>query len=246
MTDGDAAYVLVVVDGPSKARGERGDDSAKGAVSRLVTEQLGVTPPNLDVQYWHHAVGSVSPRRTGVPRLRGHAEKADRLLRRARTLGRCLCVFVLDADGKGARPLVDGVSYPVAPGLRQLPIKLADLVEWRALVEDSHAVAIGIAVEMIEAWLLADPELAPRSASGAASAETLWGDKHDAKSNYPRHVVRRTVLEPRNWTHADAVQASDADRASENAFWLRAFREELRALDASFSSGVPEPLCPVE
>jgi len=90
--------------------------------------------------------------------------------------------------------------------------------------------AIGIAREMVESWLLADVSLRKHPLPSNKQCDDLWGAKDDPMSNYPKHVLRRCVLEPRDWTHREAVEAFDPSRARSQSPSLHAFMAEVEAL----------------
>jgi len=109
------------------------------------------------------------------------------------------------------------------------------LAELRAGVARSslpHRAAIGVAREMVEAWVLADPELLVKQLPAGKTSEELWGAKDDGASGYPKHVLKRCVLEPRRWLHPDAVAAWSFDRARPHAPSLDAFAREVERLAA--------------
>ncbi len=95
----------------------------------------------------------------------------------------------------------------------------------------------GVACEMLEAWLVADPQLPHPSTPLPKPPEDLWGDKGQPSSNYPKHVLKRCVLEPRNWEHADALEAWSPERARAHAPSLDAFMTEVEGL--ARRQGVP-------
>ena len=90
-----------------------------------------------------------------------------------------LRVLVVDADRQELRPLRAGAVYNTAVSQRdQVPERLADLVEWRDGETDAElrdSTVVGVAVEMIEAWLLADDELLGAALPSGKQPEELWG-----------------------------------------------------------------------
>jgi len=81
-----------------------------------------------------------------------------------------------------------------------------------------------------EAWMLADPKLVQRTLPAGKKPESLWGKKHDSRSNHPSQVLRRCVLEPSRISHNEAVDQFDPSRARPHAPSLDAFMSEVEAL----------------
>ncbi len=206
-------FLLVVVDGPSEARDALAGAEAGGVVRTILARVFGEEAArSLEVRYWRH-----------IPRspLRGsssHAEKARRMIALADQTTAYGAVLLLDNDHTGDR-------------------RLAEL---RQGLEDSqlgHRAAVGVAREMIEAWLLADAALLAKPLPPGKKTEDLWGAKEDPASNYPKHVLRRCVLDPRGWSHGEAVEAWSVDRARPHAPSLDAFVAEVERLAADQGVG---------
>lgn len=205
-------WLLVVVEGPSEVGG---DEERRGAVTKLVARVFGTEcAANSTVTYWRQVSGFRSPRRQQRT-LRGFAAKAEFLAK----LGAPTAygtVLVVDNDRDTGQDRLDELQKGVkSAGLKQRS-------------------ATGVAMQMLEAWLLADPELLSTPLPAGSICETLWGAKNDPTSNYPKHVLRRCVLEPRSWTLDDAIEEWEPERARSNAGSLDAFIEELRSLAAQY------------
>jgi len=108
--------------------------------------------------------------------------------------------------------------------------RLHELKEGTSSSGVHHRTAIGIAREMVESWLLADASLMMHSLPPDKGCDDLWGAKSDPTSNYPKHVLRRCILEPRGWTHRNAVQAFNPSRARSQSPSLHAFMAEVESL----------------
>lgn len=201
-------YLLVVVDGPSEARDAAPGVEGGGVVRTIIARIFGPeVARHITVRYWHHI--PLSPLRTRI----GHEEKARRMIALADQTTAYGAVMVLDNDHTGER-------------------RLAEL---RAGVERSslpHRAAVGVAREMVEAWILADPELLVKQLPAGKTSEELWGAKNDGASSYPKHVLKRCILEPRGWSHHEAVEAWSFDRARPHAPSLEAFAREVERLAA--------------
>lgn len=100
-------------------------------------------------------------------------------------------------------------------------------------VGQAERTAVGVAREMLEAWLLADPRLPHTTTPLPKRPEELWGKKGEAASNYPKHVLKRCVLEPRDLEHADALDEWSPARARAHAPSLDAFMKEVERLARS-------------
>jgi hypothetical protein len=171
-------FLLVVVDGPSEARDNTPGLPAGGVVRSIIRQTFGNhVEASIDIKYWHH-IGK-SPLR----RLRGNDDKARYVAALADETTVYGAVLLLDADGNGATRFAELEEGANSSGVRE-------------------RTAIGIAKEMIEAWLLADSELVAKELPAGKQCEELWGRKNDGESNYPKHVLRRCVLEPKRLTHA--------------------------------------------
>jgi hypothetical protein len=205
---GGYPFLLVVVDGPSEARDAQAGAEAGGVVRTILARIFGEDAArSLAVRYWRHIPRS--PLRGSG----GHAEKARRMTVLADQTTAYGAVLLLDNDHTGDRRLE----------------------ELRRGVQDSglgHRAAVGVAREMIEAWLLADPALLARTLPSGKRCEDLWGSKEDTSSNYPKHVLRRCVLDPRGWSHQDAIGAWSVERSRPNAPSLDAFVTEVERLAA--------------
>jgi len=206
-------YLLVVVDGPSEARDATRGVESGGVVRKVIACIFGDdVAGSIEIQYWHHVL------RPPAHRARGHAEKAKRLAELADAKTAYGAVMLLDNDHKDER----GGS-----------VRLRELREGVESSGVRHRAAVGIAREMIEAWLLADPDLVTLPLPAGKRCEELWGAKDDGSSNYPKHVLRRCVLEPRAWTHVEAVEAWSPERSRPNAQSLHEFMEEVERLARS-------------
>lgn len=201
-------FLLVVVDGPSEARDDLTGAEAGGVVRSIIRRVFGAeVAGSIEVRYWRHIPRS--PLRAGG----GHAEKARRMIVLADQTTAYGAVLLLDNDHTGQQ-------------------RLEELQRGVAMSELGRRAAVGVAREMIEAWLLADPALLVQALPHGKTCEGLWGTRDDASSNYPKYVLRRCVLDPRGWAHHDAVAAWDVDRARPNAPSLDAFAAEVERLGA--------------
>lgn len=199
-------FLLVVVDGPSEARDELQGIEAAGVVQSIIGQIFGrEVLKNLEVRYWRHI--RLSPQRIA----RGHVEKARVIANEANESTCYGAILLLDADRDG-------------------DTRLEELREGTELSGVRKRTAIGIAREMLEAWLLADPSLVVCPLPAGKRSEELWGQKKDSMSNYPKHVLRRCVLTPRQWTHQDAVAAFEPSRARAFAPSLDEFMIEVESL----------------
>jgi hypothetical protein len=206
-------FLLVVVDGPSEAMDRASGVEPSGVVRKIIARAFGDdVARSIDVLYWHRL------RRSPLRAARGHAEKARHLAVLANGTTAYGAVMLLDNDHKDE-------------GGRSVRLE-----ELRAGVGQSgvaHRTAVGIAREMIEAWMLADPHLLAAPLPAGKRCEELWGSRDDAASNYPKHVLRRCVLEPRGLSHMEAVDAWSAERARPNASSLDDFMKEVDRLASS-------------
>jgi hypothetical protein len=218
-------WLLVVVDGPSEVRDAEDPDVARGVVTKILAQSFGDEwVRNLSVRYWRHLRESPlrkeAPLRKGRGDLRLHGRHADKAARLA-ALGSETTAF-------GTVILLDNDHDQRSDRWEAL----------RAGVEASGAearTAFGLAREMVEAWLLADQKLLVRPLPKGKRCEDLWGQKDDPTSNYPKHVLRRCVLEPRGWTFPQAVEAWDQGRARSNSASLDDFLSQVERLaDAQY------------
>jgi hypothetical protein len=91
--------------------------------------------------------------------------------------------------------------------------------------------AVGVATEMLEAWILADPDILREAGiSLPKKPEELWGDRKDPESNHPKHVLSRVQSALRDKHLYDTMDRWSLTRALGDAPSLRAFCEELAAL----------------
>jgi hypothetical protein len=220
----DDAWLLVVVDGPSEADARSFSSgepfSPQGVVGRLIAYIFGAEVySHTRFEYWSK-LRVPSPRRGIGASLRGYDAKATWLAHLAHQTTAYGLVLLADND-HGGHP---GRLASLEQGIKD------------AGDEAAQRCAVGVAVEMIEAWLLSDPQLLePPSLPLPAGRrpEQLWGDKHDPQSNYPKHVLRRCVCEPRGWHYRDAIDAWEPLRAEEISPSLRAFIGSVRRLAES-------------
>lgn len=107
--------------------------------------------------------------------------------------------------------------------------KLSELDAGLACATLPHAK--GVAVQTLEAWLLADTALLAQAAgfSLPADPEKLWGDRKDGDSNHPKCVFRRWMRAARTGP-VDARERWSLIRAIPNAPSLRAFCREVVGL----------------
>jgi len=208
-------YLLVVVEGPSEV--VRSSQGFRGVVVRLIGTVFGPeAAAALATQYIRHV--TPSPRRSQrdapPPTLTGYALKAWIAASVGDKTTAYGTVIVVDADGDGAARLEALRSGAEASGCRA-------------------RVALGVATQMVEAWLLADPTLLGLLLPAGKRAEALWGAKHDGASDYPKHVLRRCVLEPRGWSYPDVEAQWTPMAARGNAPSLDAFLTKLEALARS-------------
>lgn len=211
-------WLLVVVDGPSEVRLGGDPDVARGVVTKILAQNFGEEcAKGVSIRYWHQV--SKSPLRdTETPHRKlpdsvrkhgGHAEKAYQLARLGTTTAYGT-VILLDSDNH--------------------PERWDALKEGVAASGEAARTAYGLAREMVEAWLLADPSLLAEPLPRGKRCEDLWGSKRDPKSNYPKHVLRRCVLEPNGWTFPQAVEKWSPVRARRNSASLNAFISQIEAL----------------
>jgi hypothetical protein len=213
-----APWLLVVVDGPSEVRLGEDPDVARGVVTKILAQHFGEECANgVSIRYWHQVTRSPlrdreNPRSKVPERVRKHGRHAEKAYQLAR-LGTNTAygtVILLDSDNH--------------------PERLAALQEGVEASGEAARTAYGLAREMVEAWLLADPSLLAKPLPRGKRCEDLWGLKRDPKSNYPKHVLRHCVLEPKGWTFPEAVEQWDPMRARPNSPSLHAFISQIETL----------------
>jgi hypothetical protein len=80
------------------------------------------------------------------------------------------------------------------------------------------AFLVGVVERMIEAWALGDPPaIADHADDDAtpvpAAPESLWGNKHDPASNFPKHVLTRCLGHDYNTRELGAIaEQADLDK----------------------------------
>lgn len=95
---------------------------------------------------------------------------------------------------------------------------------------DTHLpAACGVAKEMLEAWLLADPGAFTEPPEVDRRPEDLWGQKDDPDSRYPKCVFRRALAQSRMKRH-DVLDRWRIERAAPRAPWLCDFCRALLRL----------------
>jgi len=204
-------WLLVVVDGPSEVRDARPGADGGGAIRRIVRAVFGTeAAENLHVVHW----GAFNRTRLADERkrTRSYAERAVQAARFGTKTTAYGTIILLDNDHSDHD-------------------HLAEIRDALAAVEDlPERSAVGIAREMIEAWLLADPALCSPDQLPKRPPDALWGAKQDPSSNHPKRVLERIVLKPRGWRHRDATDAWDPARARPHSPSLDAFMREVEAL----------------
>lgn len=207
-------WLLVVVEGPSEVRPGEDPDVAQGVVTKILAQSfgedcaIGVSP-----QYWGHVTMSPLRDRRLPDSVRKHGRHAEKACQLARLGTKTVygTVILLDSDNH-------------------------HLERWNALQEgvaasgEAARTAYGLAREMVEAWLLADPSLLAEPLPRGKRCEDLWGAKRDPDSNHPKHVLRRCVLEPNGWTFPQAVEQWSPERARRNSASLDAFISQIENL----------------
>ena len=224
-------WVLLVVEGPSEAGRRGGISDGTGLVARVVQQRLGVPAEHVRVLHWRDPLPPSMPR--DRPALPGFAGRAHRMLRTLPAQRHALRVLVVDADRQDLRPLRAGAAYAAAAHADRVPERLADLVEWRDGESDSElrdSTVVGVAVEMIEAWLLADDDLLGAPLPDGKQPEALWGKEGAPGSHHPKDVVKRAILGPKGITYAEALEAWQPEKARNRSFWLDAFLGDLDAV----------------
>ncbi len=204
-------WLLVVVDGPSEVRDARPGADGGGAIRRIIREVFCTeAAENLEVVFW----GAFNRMRPADERkrTRSYAERAVKAARIGTKTTAYGTIILLDNDHSDHA-------------------HLAEIRDALAAVEGlPERSAVGVAREMIEAWLLADPELCSPDQLPKRPPDALWGAKKDPASNHPKRVLERLVLEPRDWRHRDATDAWDPARARPHSPSLDAFMREVEAL----------------
>lgn len=220
----DANFILAVVDGPSEglATSIYQERSCDGVLIRLLSYACTAYGDEIRkyvfVQHWRSPIPTSHLRARG---LFGYAEKVSRWIRQARVLGNyTLVIFLVDNDRFTDTPsrqqqLINGIQ---AARNGEEPSYRPRVVE-------------GVAVEMIESWLLADPGLlaASHALPRGKTSEELWGNEKDSDSHHPKCLLRKHVSKPRNWCHADCIQHWDIASAIENSPSLRLFVGKILA-----------------
>jgi hypothetical protein len=199
-------WLLVVVDGPSEAR-----DTGGGAIRKIIREVFGAeAAENLDVVHW----GAFNRRHLAdtFERSRSYAQRAVRAARFGTATTAYGTILLLDNDHRDQDHLAEIRAALVTD--EELPARSA----------------VGVAREMLEAWLLADPALCSPAHLPKRPPDALWGAKHDPASNHPKRVLERIVLKPRGWRHSDATDAWEPARARPHSPSLDAFMLEVEAL----------------
>ena len=213
----DGAWLLVVVDGPSEVRRDDGG-RRDGVVVRLIAQIFGdECAQNVTLMYWRHVRQRLSPLRRRRPQsMKGWAVQARYLSK----LG--------NATGFGTVLLADNDNDSRQDRLGELRRGVAES-------DMTGRTAVGVARQMLEAWLLADPSLLERPLPAGKTCEMLWGDKDDPASNYPKHVLYRCVQEPRSWTLNEVIEHWQPSAAQAHSPSLRAFMEELDRLAGQYN-----------
>jgi len=144
-----------------------------------------------------------------APRPKGMAKIAARAIRAARALDCSAVVVLVDNDhqperGKRARreQLVAGFGDSRVPR------------------------ALGVAKEMLEAWLLADDGVFPVTVCRGKAPEELWGKPDDADGDHPKQVFRRAIAEA-GIGRRQALEGWSVARAAPRAPWLRDFCHQI-------------------
>lgn len=212
----DTPWMLVLVEGPSEV-GE--DDDRAGVVTKIIESNFGAEcARGVTCMYWRHVPRA--PSRELSPSLKGHgrlAEKAWLVSRMGAAKAAFGTVILLDNDRRDER--LDALEAGV---------KASGCAE---------STAYGVAREMLEAWLLADPELLDEPLPPGKTCEALWGKKSDPDSNHPKQVLRRCVLAPRGRTFHEAAEEWNPDRARSNAASLDDFMAQVERLAKSKDMG---------
>lgn len=209
-------YLLVVVEGPSEAHGEDARGESGGIARNIVAHVFGSeVAQNIRIDYWRRIPRS--PLRASAEGRRIGARAAQ--VRYAVTMANVTTAY-------GAVLLVDN-DHLYEHGRSTRLEELREGVESSGFAERA---AYGVAQEMVEAWLLADPELLRVSLPAGKCCEALWGDKRDPNANFPKHVLARCVLTPGQLSFSEAVCAWSVVRARPHARSLDAFVSAIEAL----------------
>ncbi len=107
------------------------------------------------------------------------------------------------------------------------PNRRAELTD--GLDETDLPAACGVAKEMLEAWLLADPLAFTEPPDVDRRPEDLWGQRDDPDSRYPKCVFRRALAQSRMKRH-DVLARWRVERAAPRAPWLCDFCRGLLGL----------------
>lgn len=220
--------LLVIVEGPSEVQ-EHGRD-IRGIVPKILEHICGDDGwlKHVRTKYWAEVgreLKDVRKPRIELSRDRpdvfdGFARKTANVMRVARPEYSWGVIFLLDGDRNGEK--------------RLRSLRLGASLEDEQDV-GSH-VAVGVAIEMVEAWLLADPKFTSSPGSPIPSGkapETLWGKRSDRNSNFPKNVLKRCVLGPRRWSFSDAVEHWDVESACKHSPSLNRFVSAVRNLLSS-------------
>lgn len=210
-------YLLVVVEGVSEHRGGDGEGVVRRLIREVFTEEISQASEFLE---WAR-LPQPSPRRGLRPSLRGYRAKVEWLAKIADESTVYGGVFLVDNDHQYDDPRQESST------------RLRELREGVTDAGLGHRAAIGVAREMVESWLLADPTLLGAPLPMGKCSEELWGAKHDPASNYPKHVFDRCIRSPRGWSLYDAVRAWDFVQAETHSASLREFLTQLRELATS-------------
>lgn len=178
--------ILVLGEGATELRGP--GDRYTGCARTLLTRLFGGPPAEL-LSFEEHILSNFrrDPDLTGEPRVRGEDEQA-RLGRRLATVKAAHgLVLMRDNDRSGLRGQGDRRSA-IERGFAEAHAR-GDVVP----------AVLGLAIECIEAWALADPDAWVRVFGKAPSLpsgpESLWGVARDPSSNHPKSVLARCLGE---------------------------------------------------
>ncbi len=192
---------LLVGEGTS----EIGDDSRPGFLQVLLRQLAGETSIEVKRQT---CAGLVHGRPLPAPQPKGMARTVARAERAARVLQCDAVVVLVDRDGRRER------EEQLRGGGAKLTVP--------------HA--LGLATEMLEAWLLADPELLEGSGVKVRKRpEELLGKEADPASQHPKVIFAR-VLRALGIDRDQALERWEVARAAERAPHLEDFRRQLEAL----------------
>lgn len=204
-------WLLVVVEGPSEAKDDVPGGERRGVVIKILEEVFGrECAQGATIRYWRYVKRSPLRGEEGLAR-RGFAAKASYFAR----LG--------EATAYGTVLLIDNDNDVQQD-------RLAELTHGVESVGLRERTAVGVARQMLESWLLADEHLLVTALPAGKSSEELWGSKKDGSSNYPKHVLRRCILEPKGWEHWQAIENWEPGRARTSSGSLGAFSGEIEEL----------------